>query len=415
MINNTGNISGGNGEAILTNSGNDTINWSGGMITGSIRLAAGNDAATLSGLTNTTLAGVPWFDGGPGTDVLTFNRTQASGLSRFLNWETVNVTNGSQLTLDSAGMTLGGSGTLTGALNIDSTSTLFAGGLGDPSIMPAVAGQLVAVSNAGTIDLTSGGTGTSDALVVNGNYVGLNGRLLLQSVLGADSSPSDRLVIMQGTGSGNTSIGVTNVGGTGGVTVTDGIMVVQATNGATTTASAFTLPRPLVAGAYTYYLFKGGVSAGTVDNWYLRSSIAAAPTPTSTSAPTGTPVAAAGTPSLPPPPPAGAAPTPLYRMEVPVYAEVPVLARELSIAQTGTFHDRQGEQSLLGEIGALPAAWARVWGEHATQRNDGAVDPEFSGTLGACRWATTCTPMRPQAAIATTMASFSGSLERRAT
>jgi outer membrane autotransporter protein len=68
-------------------------------------------------------------------------------------------------------------------------------------------------------------------------------------------------------------------------------------------------------------------------------------------------------------------------MEVPVYAEAPVIARELGIAQLGTFHERQGEQSLLGETGALPAAWARAWGEHSTQRNTGAVNPEFDGTM----------------------------------
>ncbi len=98
--------------------------------------------------------------------------------------------------------------------------------------------------------------------------------------------------------------------------------------------------------------------------------------------PVPAPQASDGTPPLPAPPAAGSAPTPLYRMEVPVYAEVPALTSELGMAQIGTFHDRQGEQSLLGETGALPAAWARVWGEHATQRNGGAVDPEFSGAMG---------------------------------
>ncbi|HZZ09069.1 MAG TPA: autotransporter outer membrane beta-barrel domain-containing protein [Paraburkholderia sp.] len=402
VLNNTGNIAGGGGRAIFLDAGNDTFNWSGGTINGFVRLDQGNDTATLTGLTDTNLAGVPSFDGGPGTDALTFNNTQASGVSRFVDWETINVTNGSRLTLDSGGLTLGDSGTLTGTLNIDSTSSLFAGGLGDPSIVAALAGQRVSVNNAGTIDLTNGGSSTRDALVVNGNYVGLNGRLLIQTVLGADGAPSDKLVIAQGTGSGNTTVGVTNVGGNGGATVTDGIMVVQATGGATTTANAFTLPRPLTAGAFVYYLFKGGVSAGTADNWYLRSSLAAAapapapaptPTPTPTPAPTPTPTptpepastgptAAPGTPSLPPAPSAGAAPTPLYRMEVPVYAEVPVLAREIGIAQIATFHDRQGEQSLLNETGALPAAWGRVWGEHVTQRNGGAADPELSGTMG---------------------------------
>lgn len=69
-------------------------------------------------------------------------------------------------------------------------------------------------------------------------------------------------------------------------------------------------------------------------------------------------------------------------MEVPVYAELPPIARELTIQQIGTFHERQGEQALLMENGALPAAWARVWGGHATQHNSGAADPEFSGGIG---------------------------------
>lgn len=406
VINNTGTIAGGNGRAIWTDSGNDTFNWSGGTVTGFVRFSAGDDTATLTGLTDANLSGVPSFDGGTDNDLLIFDHTSASGVSRFIDWETVNVINGSQLTLDSQGLTLGDSGTLTGTLNVDATSTVFAGGLASAvTIAPAVAGQLVTVNNAGTFDLTNGGANTQAVLVINGNYTGLNGRLLLQSVLGGDGSPSGKLVIAQGVGSGSTTLGVTNVGGSGGATLTDGILLVQATNGATTSASAFTLPKPLMAGAYTYYLFKGGVSAGTGDNWYLRSSLAAVPTPTPDPTPTPTPaptptpspaptptptptpesaagpIAAPGTPALPAPPAAGAAPTPLYRMEVPVYAEVPVLTRELGIAQIGTFHDRQGEQSLLDESGPLPAAWARVWGEHTSQTSSGGANPDFSGTI----------------------------------
>ncbi|MFM0210574.1 autotransporter outer membrane beta-barrel domain-containing protein [Paraburkholderia sediminicola] len=383
-INNTGTITGGNGRAIYTDTGNDTLNWSAGTITGFIRLGTGHDTATLTGLTDTNLAGVPLLAGGNVSSVLNFNNTQVSGLSRFTNWSLVNATNGSQLTLDNNGLTLGNSGTLTGTLNVDSSSTVFAGGFGGTAtIAPALTGQSVNVNNAGTIDLTNGATATRNTLVINGNYTGLNGRLLLQTVLGADGSPSDKLVIAQGVGSGNTSLGVTNVGGSGGATLTDGILVVQASNGATTTASAFTLPKPLSAGAYTYYLFKGGVSAGTADNWYLRSSLPAAPSPTPTPTPgaAAAPIAAPGTPPLPAAPPAGAAATPLYRMEVPVYAEVPVLTRELGIAQIGTFHDRQGEQALLDESGPLAAAWSRVWGEHTSQSNGGAANPEFSGTM----------------------------------
>jgi hypothetical protein len=156
VINNTGNIAGGNGCAIYTDTGNDTLNWSAGTITGFVRLGTGNDTANLTGLTDTNLAGVPLLAGG--NVFLNFDNTQASGLSRFTNWSTITASNGSQLTLDNNGLVLGNSGTLTGTLNIDSTSTLFAGGLGDPAITPAVAGQLVTVNNSGTIDLTNGGT-----------------------------------------------------------------------------------------------------------------------------------------------------------------------------------------------------------------------------------------------------------------
>jgi outer membrane autotransporter protein len=69
-------------------------------------------------------------------------------------------------------------------------------------------------------------------------------------------------------------------------------------------------------------------------------------------------------------------------MEVPVYAEVPELARQITIDQLDTFHDRQGAQSLLTESGKLPAAWARAWGEHASVATGGATSPSFSGTIG---------------------------------
>lgn len=401
-------ITGGSiGMGVTTTFGPDTLTWSGGTISGPVSLGAGADAAIIRNLNDTTLGALTRFDGGPGTDALTFDNVQASGLARFTGWESIDARNGTQLTFDANGLTLGDAVTGTDTLDLDTTSTLFAGGIGATALLPAVAGQRVTLNNAGVIDLTNGGASTRDTFTVNGNYIGANGRLLVQSALGADGAPSDRLVIAQGAGSGTTSIGVTNVGGKGGSTVNDGILVVQATGGGTTSAGAFSLARPLEAGAFTYYLFKGGASAGTSENWYLRSSVAAVPsipaapvtpqtpgtpttpttpenpgTPTPPATPIPAPQAAPGTPALPPAPPPGAAPTPLYRMEVPVYAEVPPLARELAIQQVGTFHERQGDQALLTENGALPAAWARAWGGHATLHNSGAADPEFSGGIG---------------------------------
>ncbi len=133
-----------------------------------------------------------------GIDQLTFDNTQVGNLSRFVNWETIDAINRSRLALDASGLTLGDPGTGTGVLNIDATSTLQLAGPSVSAIQAAVAGQLVTLRNAGTIDLTMGSPGAHAALVVNGNYVGQGGRLLLQSVLGADNSPSDKLVIAQG-------------------------------------------------------------------------------------------------------------------------------------------------------------------------------------------------------------------------
>ncbi|WP_246094214.1 autotransporter outer membrane beta-barrel domain-containing protein, partial [Mesorhizobium norvegicum] len=38
-------------------------------------------------------------------------------------------------------------------------------------------------------------------------------------------------------------------------------------------ATTFALDAPVAAGAFEYYLFKGGVSAGSEENWYLRSTL----------------------------------------------------------------------------------------------------------------------------------------------
>jgi hypothetical protein len=84
----------------------------------------------------------------------------------------------------------------------------------------------------------------------------------------------------------------------------------------------------------------------------------------------------------PPAPPIQTTPTPLYRIEVPLYAEISSLTRELGIQQIGTFHERAGEQSQLNETGALPAAWSRVWGNRTITSSDTGVDPHFNGAIG---------------------------------
>ena len=92
-------------------------------------------------------------------------------------------------------LVLGDTGTGTGTLSIDATSTLFGGGA-NGGVTPFTAGQLATVINAGRIDLTNGGGGASDTFTVHGNYVG-NGGLLLLTPSSATTFASDKLVIAE--------------------------------------------------------------------------------------------------------------------------------------------------------------------------------------------------------------------------
>lgn len=274
--------------------GNDTLTWNGGgVVYGAIDFGEGNDVAQLTNLNNAHLGALPVFDGGPGNDVLGFDNVKTSGVARFANWEQVALRDDTQLAFDGT-LVLGDSASGTGRLDIDATSAVFGGG-SNGGVAPFVAGQLATLTNAGRIDLSNGG-GVGDTFTVVGNYVGTGGALYLNTVLGDDSSASDKLVISTGSASGTTGVGILNAGGGGASTVADGILVVQAINGATTAPSAFALYNPVAAGAYEYFLFKGGVSGGTAENWYLRSTLVAAATPAPSPAP-------GGILATPPPPP----------------------------------------------------------------------------------------------------------------
>ncbi|MGE8064739.1 autotransporter outer membrane beta-barrel domain-containing protein [Pseudomonas sp. NPDC089569] len=415
---------------IHTSVGNDTFVWDGGGILHSaIFMEGGDDRATVRNLDETLLAQTPSLDGGTGNDVLTFDHTTTSVASRYVNWETVNLSNNSKMALADR-FVLGDSGTGTGVFNIDGSSVLTST---QGSITPFTAGQRVTLNNAGTIDLSSGNTRTSDTLTVQGNYAGNGGQLFVQSVLGDDSSPSDKLVVKDGTLTGDTAITVSNLGGAGALTLQNGIQVVQAQGTAISNSNAFSLKAPLSAGAYDYYLFKGGITPGSENSWYLRSAVVApplvavpnpdpalppvlvpvvaAPVPAPVAAPVATPGAApiagpATTPgttpitepvappgtapiatpvvaAVPPLPAAvpGAAPIPLYRPEVPTWSVLPPAAAQLALTALGTFHDRQGDQRLLTETGAFGAGWARVYGKNFDQNWSGTVTPRLDGSL----------------------------------
>ncbi|MNU69674.1 Outer membrane protein IcsA autotransporter precursor [compost metagenome] len=388
-------VSGGNDSITVTggeivgevraSTGNDTFVWDGGgIIRSQILLEDGNDIATLRNLGESTIAQTPSLNGGTGIDVLTFDRTTTAGAGRYINWETVNLNNGSQF--DLAGNFVLGDGTSgTGVFNIDGSSVLTST---QGSITPFTASQRATLNNAGIIDLSSGNA--SDTLTVQGNYAGNGGQLWVQSALGDDSSPSDKLVVNGGTLTGTTAITVNNLGGAGAETLQNGIQVVQAQGTAVSNSDAFSLKAPVSAGAYDYVLYKGGITAGSENSWYLRSAavavpLVAVPNPDPTLPPilvplVATPVAAGGSPSVPVPAP-GSAPIPLYRPEVPTWSVLPPAAAQLTMTALGTFHDRQGDQRLLTETGTFGAGWGRVYGKNFDQSWAGTVAPTLDGSL----------------------------------
>ncbi|WP_416466545.1 autotransporter outer membrane beta-barrel domain-containing protein [Pseudomonas sp. LFS044] len=376
---------------VLASAGDDVFNWSGGSLGGRVDMGLGNDQATISNLDANTL--VNPLDGGDGNDSVRFSNSQVAGGALYPNWESISLTDNSSLTLDDT-MTLGDANSATGTLSLDGSSALRSR---QGTVAAFTEGQRATLTNAGTIDL-SGGNDAQGRLTIKGDYQGNDGVLRVNSVLAGDDAASDRLVVSQGAISGSTRLLVNNLGGAGGATPQNGIQVVEARDGATSSATAFTQTQTLSAGAYDYRLFKGGVTAGSENSWFLRSTLVAAPpvapvtpepgvpvdpgTPVDPVEPAATPPVAAPAPGQAelPAPVAGVS-TPLYRPEVPVYAAAPRGAALIARQALGTFHQRQGDQQLLDGQGGLPAAWGQAYGGTLRQQWSGTVSPSLDGDL----------------------------------
>lgn len=375
-VNGTLNQGGGNDQAsisageitgtVSTGTGNDNLIWSGGLV-GGIDMGDDTDTATLRNLTQDQLRNIE-IDGGQGAnDTLIWDHTRGENPARLDNWELIELNNGSVLTMNSD-LTLGDSGTATGALTIDPTSTLYSGN-GAHVIAPFTPGNPVTVDNAGTIDLTNGPPSVNDSLRVVGNYVGQGGRLTLNTTLNSDGSPSDRLVIDAGTATGSTGILDVNLNGAGDVTYANGIMVVDAINGATTSGGAFFLANPggyAAAGPYAYTLYRSSVDSSNPNAWYLRSTIDCATDPSNLAC------------LIPPPgPPGPPGKPPNMRPETSLYAALPAMIIVYGRQILDTLHERMGQQAAPGSLAeGAPYAWGRVIGVH------GEHDGDWRGILG---------------------------------
>ncbi|MDM0031767.1 autotransporter outer membrane beta-barrel domain-containing protein [Variovorax sp. J22P271] len=227
------------------------------------------------------------------------------------------------------------------------------------------------LSNAGLVAFTPPSAGAFKTLSV-ANYVGQGGTLGLNTVLGGDGSPSDRLVINGGTATGLTGLRITNAGGVGAVTLSNGIQVVDAINGGSTAAGAFVLGSRVVAGPYEYQLFRSSLDASNPQAWYLRSQREIVP-----------PVP----PPVPPPNPDIVPPivVPLYRPEIGAYLGNQRQAGGLFLH---SLHDRLGEpqwietQRFDEPDDKRRSAWLRVVGRKVDSTSrDGTFDVDTDSSL----------------------------------
>ncbi|WP_145520347.1 autotransporter outer membrane beta-barrel domain-containing protein [Yersinia mollaretii] len=238
------------------------------------------------------------------------------------------------------GTILGGNGEITGRVNnLGILSALNAlSGYENQSVSNLTVGNL---NNSGVIKLA--GSAAGNTLTISGHYVGNNGLLSLNTVLGDDHSLTDKLVV-KGDTSGSTRVQVNNLGGSGDVT-NKGIEVVHVEGDS---GGNFTLEGRVVAGAYDYFLNKGQAQDG---NWYLQSQL---PTPI----------------------------TPIHVI-IPVYPDEPIVRPEagaytanIAAANTmfvTTLHDRLGETNyvdmLTGEE-KVTSMWLRNIGGHTAFRDN---------------------------------------------
>jgi len=261
---------------------------------------------------------------------------------------------------------------------------------------------VASLTNAGLVNM---GTGTAAGTVLTTtNYVGQGGMIAMNTFLGDDTSPSDRLVINGGTASGNSLLHFTNAGGPGAQTTANGILVVDAINNGTTEEGAFAMANPqLRGGAYDYRLFQGGLNGSDPDNWYLRSTFVVEPPgpPPPEPPPPVTP------PEILPPEPPGPGPGtfPIIGPELATYGVVQPMAQQLGRAMLGTHDERLGDLYRplcepaetnapyskapvytkapvdCGAYGWHPAVWGRLFGQQIDNHYQAFADPRADGQI----------------------------------
>lgn len=376
---------------------------------GPLQFTASN-GATISGSHTLLYAAGQNSVAGNEATVVNLDATGGSRLSGLVEADSASVAN---VTLTDQSSWIGEAFYATN-VNVDATSAW---------TIPAssiVSGQL---TNNGLVQFTSPQGDSYKSLYVH-SYTGA-GTLGINTHLGDDASPTDRLIIDGGTATGSSRIAVTNIGGPGAETSANGILIVQTANGGTTAQGAFALSAPVIAGPYEYLLERGGATAGTENDWFLRNTAectpgkagcapapeppappvppppAPAPAPAPSPSPAPAPAPAPDpsnppAPPVPPPPPPVPDPiqpesegtpvpvAPIYRPEVSLYTALPGMALRYGWATLDNLHERMGEEeqlrgrSDLRQDNVLNALWVRVMGEDGNVR--GAAQGIYNGS-----------------------------------
>lgn len=360
-----------------------------------ILLGSGDDQYSLYSDSDTTQSDYTVISGGGGNDSLNLYGVNLKNPARLQHWETLRLLDNSRLEFTS-NLTLGGSDTLPGQLEVAPSSALLLPYF-HASILSS-GGQYLSVSNHGTIDMR--GT-TANRLLIDGDYGG-SGRIYMDMVAGGDDSLSDRLIINRGHASGSTELVFRRLGGSGAPTE-DGILVVETRDGGTTSNGAFYMSSAVSAGPFEYFLFRGSDDPEESDNWYLRSTIqpgeqaATGPSSAAAISTLGISTADSDDASAEATAPSSSASVPvhLYRPEIPLYAQAKSLARLTSLQEIGSYHKRRGEQRSWFD--GTNDDWMRVYHLSADQNWQGDVNNRFDGDItgvqiGTNFWAgPTCT------------------------
>ncbi|EAX8241536.1 autotransporter outer membrane beta-barrel domain-containing protein, partial [Salmonella enterica] len=282
--------SGGSATDTTVNDGGTILLHDGGILTDDSAMVNGRlsvytySSRTLAG--NLTGSGTLYK---AGTGVLTLSGAVSTPENIILEEGTLNVdadVSADTVSADSTTLTLAAGRTLTGSLTNGGLTVLndATGVTGDvvnhgtlmlnatqTAVSASVGGNLV---NNGLLFLGSETGATGSVLSVTGDYTGNNGILVMNTELGNDNTPTDKLII-DGNASGKTDVIVNNLGGKGDQTV-NGIEIIHV--GGTSESGAFYNTRAIRAGLYNYTVIQKG------NNYYLTSEYVS-PTPPDTPTP----------------------------------------------------------------------------------------------------------------------------------